>query len=86
VCACGICPYNPITSWQAVLKLVEAPKLANGDFGELVRMIRKVIAGDSNVVNVALATKCLGCMALGLRKGFSTHAAAVGLCLFSFLL
>ena len=62
---------------QAVLKLVESPKLANGDFGDLVPMIRKVVASDSNVVNVALPAKCLGCMATGLRKAFSSLASTV---------
>ena len=62
---------------EAVIKLAEAPKLVPGEYGDLVRMLKKVIASDSNVVNVALAAKCIQCLATGLRKAFTAQGATV---------
>ena len=62
---------------EAVLKLVEAPKLASGDYGDLVRILKKVIATDKIVANVALAANCIQGLAKGLRKGFASQGASV---------
>ncbi|XP_052066786.1 cytoskeleton-associated protein 5-like [Mytilus californianus] len=59
---------------DALLKLVENPKIENGDFGPLVKCISKVIAKDTNVILVGIASKCLTGLAIGLRKKFSPHA------------
>jgi hypothetical protein len=59
------------------------PKIADGDFSELVRILKKVVGKDSNVVNVALAAKCLAGLATGLRKAFVQHSLQVR---FSYLL
>jgi cytoskeleton-associated protein 5 len=59
------------------LKLFESPKIAPGDFGDMVRILKKVVNNDSNVMNVALAAKCIAALASGLRKAFSPLAASV---------
>ncbi|XP_046394021.1 protein mini spindles [Ischnura elegans] len=56
--------------------LVSSPKLENGDYGDLVRALKKVIGKDSNVMVVAVACKCLGGIASGLKKRFQTYASA----------
>ncbi|BFZ04985.1 hypothetical protein BsWGS_08024 [Bradybaena similaris] len=60
---------------DAVLKLSESPKLENGDYSQLVRVILKVIAKDTNVMLVAEAGKILAGLAKGLRKKFQPYAA-----------
>lgn len=70
-------------SLEALEKLLtDNPKLESGDYGSLVTALKKVITKDSNVVLVAMATKCLAMLAKGLGKRFSPYAM-VG---FSFLL
>lgn len=63
-------------SLDALLPLVENLKLASGDYGELVRALKKVITKDTNVVLVALAGKCLALLAKGLAKKFQPYAVA----------
>ena len=58
-------------------KLLEYPKIENGDFADLVRAVKKVLAKDSNVMLVALAGKVLLNLATGLRKKFSIYSVAV---------
>ncbi|VDI52331.1 cytoskeleton-associated protein 5 [Mytilus galloprovincialis] len=55
---------------DALLKLVQNPKIENGDFGPLVKCISKVIAKDTNVILVGIASRCLTGLAIGLRKSF----------------
>ena len=62
---------------STIEKLVDTPKIENGDFGDLVRAIKKVIAKDSNAMLVALAGKVLLGLALGLRKKFNPYAVSV---------
>ncbi|ESO04897.1 hypothetical protein HELRODRAFT_78594 [Helobdella robusta] len=57
-----------------IQKLVDVPKLENGDYGDLVRALKKVVSKDTNVILVAIAAKCITLIALGLRKKFSAHA------------
>jgi cytoskeleton-associated protein 5 len=60
---------------DALQKLVEAPKLEQGDYNDLVRALKKVVAKDANVILVAVAVKCIALLAAGLRKKFTSHAA-----------
>lgn len=55
--------------------LIENPKLENGDYGNIVLALKKVVTKDSNVVLVAMAIKCLALLAKGLGKRFSTYAS-----------
>lgn len=59
---------------DALENLVQAPKLQSGDYGELVRALKKVITKDTNVVLVAAAGKCLCQIAKGLGKKFQPYA------------
>ncbi|XP_036150006.1 protein mini spindles [Monomorium pharaonis] len=56
--------------------LVKNPKLENGDYGDVVRVLKKVISKDTNVLVVTLAGKCLAGLAAGLKKRFHPYAAA----------
>ncbi|XP_058623007.1 cytoskeleton-associated protein 5 isoform X2 [Onychostoma macrolepis] len=62
---------------EAVEALTKNPKLENGDYGDLVRALKKVIGKDANVMLVAMAAKCLASLAAGLRKKFGTYAGHV---------
>jgi cytoskeleton-associated protein 5 len=61
---------------DALEPLVQNPKLQSGDYGELVRALKKVITKDTNVVLVALAGKCLALLAKGLAKKFQPYAVS----------
>lgn len=61
-------------SLDALETLVANPKLTPGDYGELVRALKKVIVKDTNVLLVALAGKCLAGLAKGLGKKFQPYA------------
>lgn len=58
-------------------KLVENPCLEKGDYGDLVRSLKKVISKDTNVMLVTLAAKCIHGLASGLRKKFAAYAVDV---------
>uniref|UniRef100_A0A8C8GD66 TOG domain-containing protein n=1 Tax=Oncorhynchus tshawytscha TaxID=74940 RepID=A0A8C8GD66_ONCTS len=62
---------------EALETLAKNPKLENGDYGDLVRALKKVIGKDANVMLVTLAAKCLAGLAAGLRKKFGTYAGHV---------
>lgn len=62
---------------EALEVLLKHPKLEPGDYGDVVRVLKKVIGKDSNVMLVSLAAKCLSCLAAGLRKKFHTYAPHV---------
>uniref|UniRef100_A0A8C5CAU8 TOG domain-containing protein n=1 Tax=Gadus morhua TaxID=8049 RepID=A0A8C5CAU8_GADMO len=62
---------------EAVETLAKNPKLEAGDYGDLVRALKKVVGKDANVMLVTLAAKCLAGLASGLRKKFGTHATLV---------
>ncbi|KAM8940030.1 cytoskeleton-associated protein 5 isoform 2-T2 [Pelodytes ibericus] len=62
---------------EAVEVLVKNPKLEAGDYADLVRALKKVVGKDTNVMLVALAAKCLACLATGLRKKFGSCAGLV---------
>lgn len=61
-------------SLDALLPLSQNPKLLPGDFGDLVRVLKKFIQKDTNVMLVALAAQCLAGLAKGLRTGFKSYA------------
>ncbi|XP_039442789.1 protein mini spindles-like isoform X3 [Culex pipiens pallens] len=63
-------------SLEALEALLQNPKLQPGDYGDVVRALKKVITKDSNVVLVALGGKCLAMLAKGLGKKFNTYAGA----------
>ncbi|XP_066504885.1 cytoskeleton-associated protein 5 isoform X2 [Hoplias malabaricus] len=62
---------------EAVEALTKNPKLENGDYGDMVRALKKVVGKDANVMLVTLAAKCLAGLASGLRKKFGTYAGHV---------
>uniref|UniRef100_W5KQE3 Cytoskeleton associated protein 5 n=1 Tax=Astyanax mexicanus TaxID=7994 RepID=W5KQE3_ASTMX len=62
---------------EAVETLTKIPKLESGDYGDLVRALKKVVGKDANVMLVTLAAKCLAGLATGLRKKFGTYAGLV---------
>ncbi|KAI1889583.1 hypothetical protein AGOR_G00164410 [Albula goreensis] len=62
---------------EAIEGLTKNPKIENGDYGDLVRALKKVIGKDANVMLVTLAAKCIAGLAAGLRKKFGTYAGHV---------
>ncbi|XP_011346802.1 protein mini spindles isoform X1 [Ooceraea biroi] len=56
--------------------LTKNQKLENGDYGDVVRALKKIILKDTNVLVVTLAAKCLAGLAAGLKKRFQSYAAA----------
>ncbi|XP_041785332.1 protein mini spindles isoform X4 [Anopheles merus] len=63
-------------SLEALETLLQNPKLQPGDYGDVVRALKKVITKDTNVVLVALGGKCMAMLAKGLAKRFNTYAGA----------
>ncbi|XP_014474078.1 PREDICTED: cytoskeleton-associated protein 5 isoform X2 [Dinoponera quadriceps] len=61
---------------EALETLVKNPKLENGDYGDVVRALKKIISKDTNVLVVTLAGKCLAGLASGLKKRFQPYAGA----------
>ena len=57
--------------------LASAPKLQPGDYGDIVRAMKKIISKDSNVMVVIVAAECVAALANGLRKKFSTYSSFV---------
>ncbi|XP_065221041.1 protein mini spindles isoform X2 [Planococcus citri] len=55
--------------------LTNAPKLESGDYGDLVRALKKVITKDTNVILVGIAAKCMAMLAKGLKKKFTPYAS-----------
>lgn len=56
---------------QRLKSLASQPKLAPGDYSEVLRELRKVVVKDSNVVCVGEAILCIGAFAKSLRASFS---------------
>jgi cytoskeleton-associated protein 5 len=61
---------------EALETLVANPKLEPGDYGDLVRILKRIIGKDTNVVVVAIAGKCVTGLANGLKKKFSPYASS----------
>ena len=61
---------------DALLPLSKSPKIAsNADYGDLVRVFKKFIGKDTNVMLVSLAAQCLAGVARGLRTAFKNGAS-----------
>lgn len=63
-------------SLEALQTLLQNPKLESGDYGDLVKALKKVLTKDTNVVLVAMAGKSIASLAKGLGKKFSPYALA----------
>lgn len=63
-------------SLEALQTLLQNPKIESGDYGEMVKALKKVLTKDTNVILVAMAGKCMACLAKGLAKKFSPYAGA----------
>ncbi|XP_017785300.1 PREDICTED: cytoskeleton-associated protein 5 [Nicrophorus vespilloides] len=61
---------------EALDNLLKAPKLESGDYGDMIRAVKKIIQKDSNVIVVALAARCMANIASGLKKRFQSYASA----------
>ncbi|XP_023239725.1 cytoskeleton-associated protein 5-like [Centruroides sculpturatus] len=59
---------------EQLFQLTSKPKLEAGDYSDLVKVLKKFISKDTNVLVVALAGKCLAGLANGLRKKFQPYA------------
>lgn len=59
---------------EKLLELACNPKLEAGDYADLVKVLKRIVAKDSNVIVVALAAKCLAGLAAGLRQKFHPYA------------
>ncbi|CAF1063268.1 unnamed protein product [Rotaria sp. Silwood1] len=58
--------------------LTQNPKpTSDNDYSELVKVLKKIIAKDSNIPVVLIAAKCLTALAKGLRKTFKNYAISV---------
>lgn len=57
-----------------VKELASAPRLASGDYGELSRVLRKILQKDSIIAVAAAAADAAAALAQGLRGEFSSHA------------
>lgn len=64
-------------SLEALEVLLQNPKLAVGDYNEMVKALKKVLTKDSNVILVAMAGKCMASLARGLNKKFSPYALVI---------
>jgi cytoskeleton-associated protein 5 len=56
-----------------LLKLASSPRVSPGDFGELVKTLKR-LTGDSMVVVVATAIQALGTLGKALKRDFSQYA------------
>ncbi|KAK0183474.1 hypothetical protein PV327_001512 [Microctonus hyperodae] len=61
---------------EVLESLTKNPKLESGDYGDIVRVLKKIICKDSNVVVVTIAGKCMAGLATGLKKRFQPYASA----------
>lgn len=61
---------------EILLPLTQHPKLESGDYNDLMKGLKKIIAKDTNVMIVALAGQCVAGLAKGLKKKFSPFALA----------
>lgn len=57
-----------------VKDLASTPRLAPGDYGDLVRAMKKILQKDSIVPVAAAAAEVAAVLAAGLRDAFSSHA------------
>ncbi|KAF4519728.1 hypothetical protein B566_EDAN017602 [Ephemera danica] len=62
-------------------KLLQHPKLEAGDYGDLIRALKKIITKDTNVMIVAMAGKGIASLANGLKKKFQPYALSCASCI-----
>ncbi|XP_060518402.1 protein mini spindles isoform X2 [Cylas formicarius] len=62
---------------EIVENLLKSPKLENGDYGDLVRALKKVVQKDSNVICVAMAARCIAGLAAGLKRQFQIYSVSL---------
>ncbi|QQP52549.1 Cytoskeleton associated protein 5, partial [Caligus rogercresseyi] len=60
---------------DALLPLSQTPKILPGDFNEIIRVLKKFMTKETNVMLVALAAQCIGGIAKGLRSAFKQGAS-----------
>lgn len=61
----------------ALQEFTKVPKLVPGDYAPVVRLLKKVIGKDSNVVVIMEACKCVSNLAAGLKREFGQFAKIV---------
>lgn len=68
---------------EALHALLQQPKFksGDGDYAELMNALKMVLTKDSNVILVAMAAKCIACLAKGLHKSFAPYAASSVSCM-----
>lgn len=59
-----------------LLAVVNVPKIVDGDFGELIRVLVGRMT-DANIACVISAANCIEALAKGLRESFGKHKAVV---------
>ncbi|KAK4473779.1 hypothetical protein MN116_003117 [Schistosoma mekongi] len=59
---------------EAIERITNVPRIAPGDFTNLVKSLVQVVNKDTNIILVALAAKILGQIARGLKSKFSPYA------------
>ena len=59
---------------EIVEKATSVPSILDSEFNELVKVLKKTVAKDTNIVVVALAAKCLSQLAQGLRRNFAPYS------------
>ena len=62
---------------DALAELVKAPKIQPGDYNDLVRVLKKFIGKDTNVMLVTKAANCTAGLAKGLRSNFKNGASQI---------
>lgn len=58
-----------------VEKILDIPKIVDGDFSSLISTFRNIISTDSNINVISSTVKCISNLANGLRKSFSQNAS-----------
>lgn len=61
---------------EGLFALLNVPRIKDGDFGEITRVLAKCMK-DANIMVVTQAAQCIETLAKGLRKGFVRYRATV---------
>ncbi|KAI1004545.1 Spindle pole body component [Podosphaera aphanis] len=61
---------------EAIYKVLDVPKIKDGDFGDIVRELAKCMK-DANIAVVTQAAQCIEVLAKGLRKPFGKYRSIV---------
>ena len=62
---------------DAVLAILDTPRIKDGPFDDVVRDLAKIILKDANVTVVAVAANCVEKLALGIRRGFAKYRSTI---------